>query len=87
MNASITKLNEHKTYNNGKNKDLISQAFSYVNDFKRSRTIAEASRKDNNMDKAIFNELKQYKSIDGLELTLRAIQKGLRELDELDDEG
>lgn len=66
--------------------DLTSQAFRYINSYKRHRTLAEAARCDGNTDKAIYHELKQYKCFDGLELTLRAIQKGFREIDELGDE-
>lgn len=70
------------------NIDLIGLAFKNINGFKRHRSLAETSRQEGNTDRAIYHELKQYKFIDGLELTLRAIQKGLRELDELaeDDE-
>ena len=65
------------------NMDLIGLAFKDINAYKRHRALAESSRKDGKTDKAIYHELKQYKHIDSLELALRAIQKGLREIDEL----
>lgn len=65
------------------NMDLIGLAFKYINAYKRHRALAESARKDGSTDKAIYHELKQYKYIDSLELALRAIQKGLREIDEL----
>ena len=68
------------------NRDLVGMAFRSLNSYKRHRALAESARKDNRTEKAIFHDLKQYKDIDSLELALRAIQKGLRELEELNDE-
>lgn len=68
------------------NIDLIGLSFRNINGFKRHRALADSARQDGNMDRAIYHELKQYKYIDSLELTIRAIQKGLREVEELEEE-
>lgn len=71
------------------NTDAVNRAFRYINAYKRHRALAEAARQEGNRDKATYNELKQYKNFDGLELAVRAIQKGLREMEDLtegDDE-
>lgn len=54
--------------------DLIKEAFHHLNSFKRHRALMEV-----NNDKR-YHELKTYKHIDGLELTMRAIQKDQREV-------
>lgn len=68
------------------NMDLIGLAFKDINAYKRHRVLAESARRDGNTEEAIYHELKRYKYIDSLELTLRAIQKGLREIDELPED-
>jgi len=68
------------------NMDLIGLAFKNINAYKRHRVLAESARRDGNTEKAIYHELKRYQYIDSLELTLRAIQKGLREIDELTED-
>lgn len=87
MTATVRKFNNNNaTHTNSCNLDTVGLAFKYLNAFKRNRALAEAARQENDMSKAIYNELKQYKNLDGLELALRAIQKGLRELDEVSDD-
>lgn len=54
--------------------DLIREAFSAINNFKRHRALLDIkghSEKE-------YHELKMYKMIDQLELALRAINKDLR---------
>lgn len=77
--------------NNGTNErksnmDLIGICFRNINAYKRHRTLAEESRKKCDTDNAIYNELKQFKCIDSLELALRAIQKGLRDVSEVSED-
>lgn len=54
--------------------DLIQEAFEYANSFKRHRALAEIKKEDKN-----YHQLQMYKMFDNLELTLRAINKSLRE--------
>lgn len=60
------------------NFDLCRDAFHAVNEFKRSRTLAEIARHEGSTETAIYHELKQYKAFDRLELSLRAIQQNER---------
>lgn len=62
--------------------ELFKNSFYYLNSFKRHRALANMSRLEGNMEKANRHELKSYQFIDSLELSLRALQKGHRELDE-----
>lgn len=64
------------------NKELISICFGHINSYKRARALADYNRLNGNRDKADVYELKKYRHIDGLELALRAIQKGLRQIEE-----
>ena len=66
--------------------DLVTKAFSYLNAYKRHRALTQINRLEGNRDQANFHELKQYQFIDSLELSLRAIQKGLRDMKELEEE-
>lgn len=67
--------------------ELFKQAFYYLNTYKRHRALAQIAHQDGNRDKKNFHDLKQYQTIDGLELALRALQKGHRDLQaELEDE-
>ena len=50
--------------------DLISEAFGYLNSYKRHRALKEIKVQDKQ-----YNELQMYKMIDQLELALRAIKK------------
>jgi uncharacterized protein YfeS len=50
--------------------DLITEAFGYLNSFKRHRALTEIKQVDKQ-----YNELQMYKMIDRLELSLRAIKK------------
>lgn len=72
--------------NNMTNQELMSKAFYYINSFKRHRALENIARFDNNREKVQYHSLKQYQFIDNLELALRAIQKGARELDEGGDD-
>lgn len=55
--------------------DLFQEAFNSINAFKRHRVKAEIERRNKDMNKAQYHELKQYKEIDHLELLLRALQR------------
>lgn len=77
----MNKTGERKT-----NIDLIGISFTNINAYKRHRALAESSRREGDTDNAIYHELKQYKTIDGLELSLRAIQRGLRDVSELSED-
>ena len=62
--------------------ELIHKCFFYLNSFKRHRALAEIKRQEKDYEKANFHTLKQYQFIDALELGLRAIQKGQRDIEE-----
>lgn len=62
------------------NQELISKCFYYINGFKRHRALAQIRKQEGKFDKSIYHELKSYQLLDSLELTLRAVQKGVREL-------
>jgi hypothetical protein len=68
--------------NNLSQQDLIKRAFTYLNSFKRHRALEKMKRYDKEFEKATYHQLKQYEMFDNLELTLRAIQKGEREINE-----
>lgn len=55
--------------------DLIKEAFRKIDMFKRHRALWDIE----GFDKRSFHELQMYKMIDQLELSLRAINKELRE--------
>lgn len=61
--------------------DLIQQAFRSIDTFKRHRSLKELE----SYDKRDFHELRMYKMIDQLELSLRAINKDLRETKDVDN--
>lgn len=63
--------------------ELISQCFYYLNSFKRHRALMHIKRLENNRDLANYHELKQYQFLDSLELGLRAIQKGARDINNM----
>ncbi len=84
--SEITQAASAAQFQRKSNMGLVHTAFRNVNSFKRHRALAEIARKDGNRDKAQYHELKMYKEFDELELALRAIQKGIRELDELTDD-
>lgn len=54
--------------------ELITESFGYINSFKRHRALADIKQHDKN-----YHELQMYKMIDKLELSLRAINKELRD--------
>jgi len=56
-------------------KELVEEAFGYLNSYKRHRALVEIE----GYDRKEFHELARYKNIDKLELALRAIKKELRE--------
>lgn len=64
------------------NQELISKAFKRVNDFKRHRSLAKTADIEGNREKQTYHSLKMYELFDALELTLRAIQRKERELEE-----
>lgn len=72
-------MNENQSMTN---QELISQCFYYLNSFKRHRALENIKRLEGDRDGANFHELKQYQFIDSLELGLRAVQKGAREISE-----
>ena len=67
------------------NQELVKKAFTYLNAFKRHRALEQINRQDGNHDQGNYHELKAYQLFDNLELSLRAIQKGLRDVKELED--
>jgi hypothetical protein len=77
---------ELKQYQTKDNRELMTICFSHINGYKRARALADYNRLQGNRDKADAYELKRFRHIDGLELALRAIQKGLREIGEDSDE-
>lgn len=75
-----TQNNTH--YQPKDNKELVIIAFQHLNTYKRARARADFERKEGNRDAADIWELRKFRAIDGLELSLRAIQKGLRNISE-----
>jgi hypothetical protein len=67
------------------NQELITQCFYYLNSFKRHRALENIKNHARDRDAAVFHKLKQYEFIDSLELGLRAIQKGQREIETKED--
>ena len=67
------------------NQELIKKCFYYLNSFKRHRALEQIARFEGDRDQANFHGLKQYQFIDSLELGMRAIQKGLRDVNDLED--
>lgn len=59
--------------------ELIKDAFKYLNTYKRFRAMNDSARSRGNNTEAEGLELKMYKAIDQLELTLRGIQRAERE--------
>lgn len=53
--------------------DLIGEAFTLLNSYKRHRALKEIKPQEKQ-----YHELQMYKTMDRLELSLRAIQKELR---------
>lgn len=79
--------NNNSNQNEMTQSELFKQAFYYLNSFKRHRALAQIAHQDGNREKKTYNELKSYQFIDSLELALRALQKGHRDLQaELEDE-
>ena len=62
--------------------DLIQKAFAYLNSYKRHRALSHIKRLEGDKTGAQFHQLKEYQFIDSLELALRAIQKGARDMEE-----
>jgi hypothetical protein len=53
--------------------ELITEAFGYLNSFKRHRSLFEIKPHDK-----MYHELQMYKMVDKLELAMRAIKKEMR---------
>lgn len=60
------------------NFELCREAFDAINEYKRSRSMAETARSEGKTERAIFHELKTYKAFDRLELIIRGIQQNER---------
>lgn len=73
-------------FRTSENKELINIAFAHINGYKKARATADRLRREGKQEQAVSWELTKFREIDGLELALRAIQKGLRTLDEDYDE-
>ena len=58
---------------------LMKQTFDYWNAFKRYQTLEEIEREKGNIEESRWHELNKYKTMNKLELSLRALQKELRE--------
>lgn len=63
----------------------MEKCFYYINSFKRHRALAHINRIEGKRENANYHDLKTYQFMDTLELALRAIQKGVRELEEVVD--
>lgn len=59
----------------------IDRAFKAWNSAKRALTLADIAKSEGRHDDAIRHELEFYKQCSRLELSLRAIQKGIRDLE------
>jgi hypothetical protein len=75
-------MNYTKVENRMTKEDLITEAFGYLNSFKRHRALFEIKPHDK-----AYHELQMYKMVDRLELSMRAIKKDMREnlVDESND--
>jgi hypothetical protein len=60
--------------------ELFKEAFYYANSFKRHRALATIAKQKGERDTQNYHNLKQYEFFDQLELALRALQKGHRDL-------
>lgn len=60
------------------NEELTKDAFKHLNNYKRYRALHETATQRTNIQEAVKLELLMYKSIDQLELSLRGIQKHIR---------
>lgn len=62
--------------------DLIDKCFIYWNSLKRHRALAEIRKSEGRREDANYHHLQVYKMSEMLELSLRALQRGQRALDE-----
>ena len=60
----------------------IDRAFRAGNSAKRALTLADIAKSEGRYDDAMRYELEFYKQCSRLELSLRAIQKGIRDLED-----
>lgn len=66
--------------------ELIGKAFKYWNNLKRHRALADIKALEGEREQSNYHRLRMYQNGDQLELALRAIQTGQREIDEEGDE-
>ena len=66
-------------------KELIDKCFTYWNALKRHRALADIKKNEGNRDAYNFHLMKMYQMGDQLELSLRALQRGQRQIDEGED--
>jgi ribulose 1,5-bisphosphate carboxylase large subunit-like protein len=59
--------------------ELIQEAFGYLNSYKRHRALVDIKKDDKK-----YHELQMYKMIDRMELALRAINKEVRETNDVE---
>lgn len=67
---------------NTSQQELINKCFSYWNNLKRHRALAEIRRGESRREDSNYHMLQVYKMSEMLELALRALQRGQRALDE-----
>lgn len=59
--------------------ELVNLGFTYANSFKRHRALAQIKKYEGDTDQSNYHNMKTYEMFDNLELTLRAIQRGMKE--------
>lgn len=73
-------MNNNKKKSNG---DLIKQTFRHWNSMKRDLALAEIAREEGRFEDAKNHELKFYKTAYKMELSLRAVQRGVFNLEDM----
>lgn len=68
------------------NGDLIKQTFRHWNSMKRDLALAEIAREEGRFEDAQRHELKFHKTALKMELSLRAVQRGVLSLEDVNDD-
>jgi hypothetical protein len=66
--------------------ELIQKCLSYWNSLKRHRTLADIRKQEKRFEDSMYHQLQEYKMSELLELGLRALQNGQRDLEAEKDE-
>lgn len=64
--------------------EMINKCFTYWNSLKRHRALSEIRKGEGRREDSTYHNLQMYKMSEMLELALRALQRGQREIDTTD---